>query len=408
VLNSGSSSLKFGVFGPDGEDETPILEGAATGIGHSDGSLRVRSATGEILLDEPHAPASQSQALARVAAVLAGTADSHGGWPGALVHRLVHGGPRLREHQRLSAAVLRQLQEAVHFAPLHLPPALELIAQAREAFPGVPDFACFDNAFHRTMPARTTRLPLPRRYADAGVIRYGFHGLSYESVVHRFAAAVPARMVVAHLGSGSSVCALHDGKSVDTSMSFTPTGGLPMSTRSGDLDPGVLLYLLRTERLGADALERLLARESGLQGLAGESDMARLVELSARGDADAGLAIDVFATAVRKSIGAYAALLGGIDLLVFTGGIGEHGEAVRRLVCDNLQFLGLAIDAGSGSGKAAEGGTDGAAGGKAAGVIGTIAGAVPIGSKVAVMAAQEELQMARHCRRLLDVASRSG
>jgi acetate kinase len=238
-------------------------------------------------------------------------------------------------------------------------------------------FACFDTAFHRTLPPRAAQLALPRRYAEAGVIRYGFHGLSYESLVRQLGADLPARAVFAHLGNGSSVCALRDGRSVDTSMGLTPTGGLPMGTRSGDLDPGVLLYLMRTEQLDTDKLETLLNRESGLAGLTqGESDMQALLTRSAGGDPDASLAVDVFASAVRKYVGAYAALLGGIDLLVFAGGIGEHSAEVRRRICEGLAFLGLNAEDPAG--------------------------------KVRTLHTEEERQIARHCRALLQESAGEG
>jgi acetate kinase len=278
-------------------------------------------------------------------------------------------------HQRISADVRRQLQDAVHFAPLHIPPALALIDEAEKIFDDAPHFACFDTAFHATLPPRAAQLALPRRYVEAGVMRYGFHGLSYESLVTRLGADLPARAVFAHLGNGSSVCALRDGQSIDTSMGLTPTGGVPMGTRSGDLDPGVLLYLMRVEKLDAGALETLLNRESGLAGYAdGESDMQALEKRAAAGDANASLAIDAFATAVRKTIGGYAALLGGIDLLVFTGGIGEHSQAIRTRVCDGLAFMGL---------------TEGDPAGK-----------------VKAIHTEEEKQIARHCRALLRQATK--
>jgi acetate kinase len=282
----------------------------------------------------------------------------------------VHGGPRLRTHQHITADVRRQLQDAVHFAPLHIPPALALIDEAGKIFGDAPHFACFDTAFHATLPPRAAQLALPRRYAEAGVMRYGFHGLSYESLVTRLGAALPARAVFAHLGNGSSVCALRDGQSVDTSMGLTPTGGVPMGTRSGDLDPGVLLYLMRVEKLDAGALETLLNQQSGLAGYAdGESDMQALEKRAAAGDANAALALDAFATAVRKTIGGYAALLGGIDLLVFTGGIGEHSSEIRKRVCDGLAFMGLTESDPAG--------------------------------KVRAIHTEEEKQIARHCRALL-------
>ncbi|KAE8759072.1 acetate/propionate family kinase [Paraburkholderia madseniana] len=367
VLNSGSSSLKFGLFARSGGDEQLLLEGSAEGIGRGDGSLRIKSPDGRVLVQEEDVLESQTDALQKLARVLA---EQKRGRPVAVGHRVVHGGPHLRTHQRLTAEVRQRLQDAVHFAPLHIPPALALIDEATRIFGDAEHFACFDTAFHSTLPARTAQLALPRRYAEAGVIRYGFHGLSYESLVARLGADLPPRAVFAHLGNGSSLCALQNGKSVDTSMGLTPTGGVPMGTRSGDLDPGVLLYLMRVEKLDADALETLLNRQSGLAGYAdGESDMQALEKRAAAGDGNASLALDAFATAVRKTIGAYAALLGGIDLLVFTGGIGEHSEEIRKRVCEGLAFLGLS-----------EGDSAG---------------------KVRAIHTEEEKQIARHCRMLL-------
>lgn len=367
VLNSGSSSLKFGLFAHAGGDESLLLAGSAEGIGRSDGSLRITAPDGRVLVQEERVLESQTDALQVLARVLAEQKHAR---PAAVGHRVVHGGPHLRAHQRLTPEVRQRLQDAVHFAPLHIPPALALIDEASSIFSDAQHFACFDTAFHSTLPPRAAQLALPRRYVDAGVIRYGFHGLSYESLVTRLGADLPPRAVFAHLGNGSSLCALQDGKSVDTSMGLTPTGGVPMGTRSGDLDPGVLLYLMRVEHLDADALETLLNRQSGLAGYAdGESDMQALEKRAAAGDANASLALEAFATAVRKTIGAYAALMGGIDLLVFTGGIGEHSAEIRRRVCDGLAFMGL--------------------------VEGDPAG------KVRAIHTEEEKQIARHCRALL-------
>jgi acetate kinase len=367
VLNSGSSSLKFGLFRHAGDDESLLLEGSAEGIGRDDGSLRIKAPDGQVLVQQERVLESQIDALQKLAQVLT---EQHHARPSAVGHRLVHGGPHLRAHQRITADVRRQLHDAVHFAPLHIPPALALIDEAEKIFDDAPHFACFDTAFHATLPPRAAHLALPRRYAEAGVMRYGFHGLSYESLVTRLGADLPARAVFAHLGNGSSVCALRDGQSIDTSMGLTPTGGVPMGTRSGDLDPGVLLYLMRVEKLDAGALETLLNRQSGLAGYAdGESDMQALEKRAAAGDANASLALDAFATAVRKTIGGYAALLGGIDLLVFTGGIGEHSGEIRRRVCDGLAFMGLTESDPAG--------------------------------KVRAIHTEEEKQIARHCRTLL-------
>jgi acetate kinase len=278
----------------------------------------------------------------------------------------VHGGPRLSRHQLITPQVLEELRAATHFAPLHVPQALKLIASAQSIFPGAAQFACVDDAFHQTIPEVASRFPLPGRYFDAGIRRYGFHGISYESLVHQFGAKVPRRAIFAHLGNGSSLCALQNGKSIDTTMGLTPTGGIPMGTRSGDLDPGVILYLWRNEGLDADKLEVLLNHESGLFGLSsGTSDVRALEERAVSGDSECALALDVFAIAVRKMIGAYMALLGGIDVLVFTGGIGEHSERIRAGATKGLESLGLASE------------------------------------RIQIIPTQEELQIARHCRDLM-------
>lgn len=362
VLNSGSSSLKFGVYYRGADDEEALLTGSAEGIGHSNGSLHVRSSDGNTLVARECIHESQSDALATLAAEVR---DHIRAVPVAVGHRVVHGGPELRTHQLITPQILAQLRAATHFAPLHIPQALTLIASAQSIFPSAAHFACFDDAFHRTMPEVASHLPLPQRYFDAGIRRYGFHGLSYESLVHHFGAQLPGRAVFAHLGNGASLCALRNGVSVDTTMGLTPTGGIPMGTRSGDLDPGVFLYLLRNEKLGAEELEDLLNRHSGLFALSsGESDVKAL-ETSMRSNPQAALALNVFAISVRKVIGAYAALLGGVDLLVFTGGIGENSDHIRSVAADGLEFLGLTAD------------------------------------KIQIVRAEEEPQIARHCRRMM-------
>lgn len=362
VLNSGSSSLKFGLYYRGAEDEEALMTGSAEGIGHGNGSLHVRSSDGKTIVARECIHESQSDALATLATEVR---DHIRTVPIAIGHRVVHGGPELRTHQLITPQLIDQLRAATHFAPLHIPQALTLIASAQSIFPSAAHFACFDDAFHRTMPEVASHLPLPQRYFDAGIRRYGFHGLSYESLVHHFGAQLPGRAVFAHLGNGASLCALRNGVSVDTTMGLTPTGGIPMGTRSGDLDPGVFLYLLRNEKLGADELEDLLNHQSGLFALSsGESDVKAL-ETSSRSNPHAALALNVFALSVRQVIGAYAALLGGVELLVFTGGIGENSGHIRSLAADGLEFLGLTAD------------------------------------KIQIVHAEEELQIARHCRRMM-------
>jgi acetate kinase len=341
VLNSGSSSLKFGIYRRRTSDEEPVLTGSAEGIGRGDGTLNIRASDGKMLEARETIHESQSDALTALAAAIQEHIRTA---PAAVGHRVVHGGPKLRTHQLITPQVLDQLRAAVHFAPLHIPQALTLIASAQSNFPSAAHYACFDDAFHRTMPEVASHLPLPQRYFDAGIQRYGFHGLSYESLVRRFGSRLPERAIFAHLGNGASLCALRNGRSIDTTMGLTPTGGIPMGTRSGDLDPGVFLYLMRNEKLGADELEDLLNHQSGLFALSsGESDVKTL-EGRLPKDPLAALALEIFATSVRKIIGAYMALLGGIDLLVFTGGIGEHSNYIRSRATAGLEVLGLAAD----------------------------------------------------------------
>ncbi len=363
ALNSGSSSLKFGLFRAGANDEEPVLSGSADGIGRKSGSFRIRGSNGNLLVQRNDILESQDDALAAIGEAISAHAQST---PTAVGHRVVHGGPRLRTHQIITPQVLGELRAVTHFAPLHIPQALKLIASAQANFPGAKQYACFDNAFHKTIPEVATHFPLPQRLFDLGIQRYGFHGLSYESLVHQLGSDLPQRAIFAHLGNGASLCALRNGISIDTTMGLTPTGGIPMGTRSGDLDPGVLIYLMRNEKLDADALEAMLNHESGLLGLSsGESDVKAL-EVRTRGnDPHAALALNIFAVSVRKMIGAYTALLGGVDLLVFAGGIGEHSDYVRSAATAGLEAIGLTKD------------------------------------KIRVLAAQEEIQIARHCRALL-------
>src|SRR5580692_8303743 len=344
-------------------DEEALLTGSAVGVGLSNGTLHVRSSAGKLLVRREGILESQNNALATIAEAIRKHIHTA---PVAVGHRVVHGGPRLLTHQLITPQVLDELRSATHFAPVHIPQALSLIASAQSLFPSAAQFACFDDVFHQTMPEVATHLPIPQRYFNAGVRRYGFHGLSYESLVHHFGAQLPERSIFAHLGNGASLCALRHRKSIDTTMGLTPTGGIPMGTRSGDLDPGVFVYLLRTEQLGADEMEDLINHQSGLLALSsGESDVKSLEARARAKDPQASLALNVFAISVRKAIGAYVALLGGVDLLVFTGGIGEHSDYVRSAVTYGLEFLGLTSD------------------------------------KIKIVPAEEEQQIARHCRRMI-------
>lgn len=355
VLNSGSTSLKAGLFvaaaGANFTAERALLTASASGLGQSDGQLKVEDEQGRALATQDHALDSQEAALREIAAAL----RRHGGeTPAAVGHRIVHGGPRLREHTQLTPTVLATLRRSIHFAPLHLPGSLRLVQAVQALYPETPQFACFDTAFHRTMPPEATRLPVPREFAEHGVQRYGFHGLSYESQVAQLRAQpepLPERLVCAHLGGGSSLCAIRRGKSIDTTMGLSPTGGVPMATRSGDLDPGVLLFMAREKRLSPDALESLLNTQSGLAAICGTGDMQQLEaqrqaapgqESAAR---EAELAFSIYTTAIAKAVVSLTVSLGGLDLLVFAGGIGEHSAPVRAAVLAQLAPFGLRIDA---------------------------------------------------------------
>ena len=380
VINTGSSSLKFGFYAEQGGDERQLLDGLADGVGRAQSKIDLKDAQGRVLRSENIALASHGDAFQCAASWLAQLSPEK---PVAIGHRVVHGGPRLVAHQRITPAVLDELRSCVHFAPLHIPLAIELIEQADRVYPGVPQFACFDTAFHSTIPEAAARFAIPRNLFDEGIRRYGFHGLSYESIVHQLRRELPSRMVIAHLGNGASLAAVKHGRSVDTTMGLTPAGGIPMATRSGDLDPGVLLFLMRVKQLNADSLEALLNHDSGLMALSGgKSDMRDLEAAADTGDQKAQLAIEVFCASIRKVIAGYAAVLGDLDMLVFAGGIGEHSAPVRSGVCGGLGFLGVSIDAASNQLHR-----------------GTISTG---GSKVCVriVTAEEDAQIARHCRAL--------
>jgi acetate kinase len=318
ALNSGSSSLKFGMY-------------------------RVDSTGAEKLFGESVSTADDPDAMTRVAGVLAASGLPP---PDAIGHRIVHGGPALRQHGRIDESVLGQLQAAAAFAPLHAPAALALIRYAQEHFPGVPQVACIDTQFHVGLPEVARVLPIAGELQSEGIQRYGFHGLSLESIVRQLGHDLPQRLVIAHLGNGASITAVKAGKSIDTSMGLTPSGGVIMGTRSGDLDPGVLLYLIREKQFDATRLDALVNQRSGLLGISGVSgDMRRLHEAAASSrDARARLAIEMFCYSVRKQVAAMVAVLGGLDMLVFTGGIGENDAQVRTEICRGLSWIGVSLD----------------------------------------------------------------
>jgi acetate kinase len=320
-LNAGSSSLKLAMFEIGEGREAPIQKDAVERIGLEG------------------APRNHAEALASAfdrMGELERRIDVVG-------HRVVHGGPDHVAPARVDADLVASLRALVPLAPLHLPAAIAGIEAVTKRRPGLTQVACFDTAFHSTLPEVARHLPLPARFADHEVRRYGFHGLSYEYVLSTLAPPVPERIIIAHLGNGASLAAVRGGRSIDTTMGLTPSGGIPMGTRTGDLDPGVLLYLLREKGLSTAELEELVDRQSGLVGVGGSSDMQTLLEK--RGDDPrAALAVAIFGYAVRKAIGGLTAALGGLDLLVFTGGIGEHAAEVRADACAGLEGMGVALD----------------------------------------------------------------
>jgi acetate kinase len=347
TINTGSSSLKAAVFRWTPE-EPLTLAARVERIGLPAGRLAISDGRGrpvyERALDLPDHAAALDALFAWLQAEH-GDSGLH-----AIGHRVVHGGPRYHAPEIITPPLVAALRELVPIDPEHLPQALAAVEAAGRAYPSVPQVACFDTAFHRTMPPVAQRYPLPSALHDAGVIRYGFHGLSYEYIMQALRAVDPeaanGRVIIAHLGNGASMAAVRGGQSVDTTMGFTPTGGLVMGTRTGDLDPGVLLYLLQTRGMPAEQVNDLVNRQAGLLGVSGISaDMRDLLEREAH-DPAAAAAVDLFCYQARKFLGALAAVLGGVETLVFTGGIGEHAAPIRARICVGLAFLGLEIDAG--------------------------------------------------------------
>jgi acetate kinase len=343
ILNVGSSTLKFGLF-PLAEGDDPFLHGVLEYEGSVGGQLRLVDSRRRNT-ESPQLAATPESAPKALLSYLERSSLFEN--VKAVGHRLVHGGSKLCEPVVIDPAIRAQLEDVVPFAPDHLPTELRAIDEVARFAPGVAQVACFDTAFHSAMPRIARLFGLPRELSDSGVIRYGFHGLSYEYVVDtlRKRGELPARTIVAHLGNGASIAALRDGVSVDTTMGLTPTGGMVMSTRSGDLDPGILLYLLRSRGFSDDDVDDAIKHKGGLLGISdASSDMRDLLSTSPT-DPKAAEAIGVFCYQAKKFIGAYAAALGGLDALVFTGGIGERSPEVRARICDGLDFLRLEVDA---------------------------------------------------------------
>ena len=340
VLNVGSSTLKFGIFRV--EDDDTVIQGVVDRGGPNAGELRTIDSSGRSESSRfPLGSGSLAEELLRFL-------DRQGMLTPiqAVGHRLVHGGDSMREPVRVDASVRALLNQLVPLAPKHLPAELSAIDAVSRLRPSIEQIACFDTAFHSSLPRVARLFAIPRELSEAGIRRFGFHGLSYEYVTTtlRERGELPSRTIVAHLGNGASICAVLEGASIDTSMGMTPSGGLVMSTRSGDLDPGLLLYLMRERGYTGEQLEEVTDGRGGLLGISGLSgDVRELLFASATNDG-ARAAIDAFCYQIRKFVGAYAVVLGGLDALIFTGGIGEHSSLVRASICGGLHSLGLTLD----------------------------------------------------------------
>ena len=385
VLNGGSSSIKFSTYDTAESEPRCLMDGELSGIGTDNATLKISGDDNETQVGAHDTGTAVGLALDAVA-----RASSYA--PEAIGYRVVHPGAKLRGHQKITEDVLRDLEQATEFAPLHDPEAVQLIRAGMKRYPDCAHYACFDTVFHETMPAEATTYPLPVKYLEQGVRRYGFHGLSCESIVRQMRAhgQLPARMVIAHLGSGCSVTALQDGRSVDTTMGLTPTGGVVMGTRSGDVDPGLVLFLLRqqegTSAEAVTAVEALLNHGSGISALSGlPNDVRAVRSAAADGNHYAELALKVFTRSVTKAIGGYAWLLGGLDVIVFAGGIGEHDPQTRFDILANVGGLGMDFESSKTS--------------SAASGIQRISGS---GSEteVFIVPSQEDLMIALHVQRM--------
>ncbi|WP_374653333.1 acetate/propionate family kinase [Dongia sp.] len=392
AINAGSSSIKFQAFATDGDRFDRRVSGLLEGIG-SQPRLVIRDGGNTVL-------ATRELDIAAVPSVEAGEAivgdwltgamatDAIGGPIAAIGHRVVHGGPDFSSAVRIDDAVLARITALTHLAPLHQPKNLAPILAWRRRRPDLPQVACFDTAFHRGHGELADRFAIPDELYREGVRRYGFHGISYEFIAEKLQEVAPSiaagRVIVAHLGNGCSLCALRGGRSIDSTMSFTALDGIPMGTRPGALDPGIVLYLMREKAMDAAAIERFLYHQCGLKGLSGISNDVRVLEAS--DDRLARLALDHFVYRITKEIGALAAVLGGIDALVFTAGIGENGADIRARIVAGSAWLGLSLDEGANRARR------------------TDLGAGTSGPRVLMIPTDEEWMIARHTRRLLAIA----
>jgi acetate kinase len=386
VVNAGSSSVKFELFAVDGSVKlTRKIKGQIDGIGTRP-RLRARGADSTSLVDREYDAATLSDVPTALHTASAWLREEQRTPPSAVGHRVVHGGPEYNSPVRIDAEVLAQLERYVPLAPLHQPHNLAPIRSILANFPELPQVACFDTAFHRNHSAAADYYAIPQYLHAEGVRRYGFHGLSYEYIASRLPEVAPeaaaGRVIVAHLGSGASLCALSGGRSIESTMGFTALDGLAMGTRPGQIDPGVILYLIEQKRMTAKAVEDFLYRECGLKGLSGISNDVR--ELQSSTDPPAAFALDYFCYRVGLNAGMLAAALGGLDAFVFTAGIGENSPSMRARIVERLTWLGAALDPdANAAGRTSIAGRDSRIG-------------------LYVVPTDEELMIARHTLALLD------
>ncbi len=346
AVNGGSSSIKFALF-EAGPELKAVFRGSVNGIGKAAGVLTVKGLAAGDNFSRDLAAADHSIAVKELMDYL--QVRMKGGQLAGVGHRVVHGGPKYAQPQRITDSLIKELVELSPFDPEHLPEEIELTQAFHHRFVHLPQVACFDTAFHHDLPQVARLLPIPRRYEALGVRRYGFHGISYAYLMRELSRAAgqdaaQGRVILAHLGSGVSLAAVQGGKPMDTSMSFTPTAGVPMGTRCGDLDPGLIWYLFRTQRMTAGSFNEMVNFKSGLLGMSERSSDIRDLLQARAADVRAAEAVDVFCYQIKKWIGSFAAALGGLETLVFAGGIGEHSPEIRTQICAGLEFLGIRLE----------------------------------------------------------------
>jgi acetate kinase len=378
-FNSGSSSVKFALYELD-DTEAMLVRGAVERIGLEGGWLWLKDDQGIRSVDRHSGFPDHNTAVKALVEVMD---DQKFPSPDGVGHRVVHGGTEHAAPELVTPDLVHDLRRMIPLAPLHLPGEIRAIEAVRTHYGGLKQVACFDTAFHWTMPERAKRLPLPGSFWHEGVRRYGFHGLSYEYIVGVLGEDRQGRVIIAHLGNGASMAAVKGGRPLDTTMGFSPMGGLMMGTRSGDLDPGILVYLMDEKGYNARQLEKLLEHHAGLVGVSGiSSDMKTLLDQRST-DSQAALAIEMFCYHARKAVGALAAVLGGLDTLVFTGGIGERAAPVRQGICSGLEYLGIHLDTAKNDDH------------------GPLISTVESPCAVRVIATNEDLMIARHTRAVL-------